>query len=127
MAFLRSFGRRSDVLVYDPHKLSSPQVFLLTTGDVSVLPKLLDAAERYTERPSDEQMAELVLDMTGSKLALQYEPGGMTFVKNRVGSTAKAEAELGFRARVTPREGLRELIEWRKQHKELVARKRRSA
>jgi len=29
MAFLRSF-RRSDVLVYDPHKLSSPQVFLLT-------------------------------------------------------------------------------------------------
>lgn len=32
MAFLRSLGigRRSDVLVYDPHKLSSPQVFLLT-------------------------------------------------------------------------------------------------
>jgi len=30
MAFLRSFGKRSDVLVYDPHKLSSPQVFLLT-------------------------------------------------------------------------------------------------
>ncbi|CDX45572.1 MotA/TolQ/ExbB proton channel family protein [Mesorhizobium sp. WSM4935] len=30
MAFLRSFGRRSDVLVYDPHKLSSPQVFLLS-------------------------------------------------------------------------------------------------
>ena len=32
MAFLRSFGvgKRSDVLMYDPHKLSSPQVFLLT-------------------------------------------------------------------------------------------------
>ena len=32
MAFLKSFGmgRRSDVLLYDPHKLSSPQVFLLT-------------------------------------------------------------------------------------------------
>src|SRR5205085_2955191 len=32
MVFLRSFGmgRRSDVLIYDPHKLSSPQVFLLT-------------------------------------------------------------------------------------------------
>ncbi len=32
MAFLKSFGtgRRSDVLFYDPHKLSSPQVFLLT-------------------------------------------------------------------------------------------------
>ncbi len=32
MALLKSFGigRRSDVLVYDPHKLSSPQVFILT-------------------------------------------------------------------------------------------------
>jgi hypothetical protein len=32
MAFLRSFviGKRSDVLDYDPHKVSSPQVFLLS-------------------------------------------------------------------------------------------------
>jgi aryl-alcohol dehydrogenase-like predicted oxidoreductase len=41
--------------------LANPQVFLLTTGDVDVLPKLLDAAERATERPSDEQMAQLKL------------------------------------------------------------------
>jgi len=41
--------------------LGNPQAFLLTTGDVAVLPKLLDAAERYTTRPSDEQMAELDL------------------------------------------------------------------
>lgn len=32
MTFFKSFGmgKRSDVLMYDPHKLSSPQVFLLT-------------------------------------------------------------------------------------------------
>jgi aryl-alcohol dehydrogenase-like predicted oxidoreductase len=41
--------------------LGNPQVFLLTTGDVDVLPKLLDAAERFSERPSDEQMARLEL------------------------------------------------------------------
>ena len=41
--------------------LSNPQTFLLTTGDVDVLPKLLDAAERAGERPSDEQMAQLEL------------------------------------------------------------------
>jgi len=39
--------------------LADPQVFLLTTGDVDVLPKLLDAAERAGERPSDEQMSRL--------------------------------------------------------------------
>jgi aryl-alcohol dehydrogenase-like predicted oxidoreductase len=41
--------------------LSNPQVFLLTTGDVDVLPKLLDAAERAGERPPDEAMAKLDL------------------------------------------------------------------
>jgi aryl-alcohol dehydrogenase-like predicted oxidoreductase len=39
--------------------LGNPQAFLLTTGDVNVLPKLLDAAERFESRPSDEQMAAL--------------------------------------------------------------------
>src|SRR3954452_9862994 len=39
--------------------LGNPQVFLLTTGDVDVLPKLLDAAERYETRPTEEQMREL--------------------------------------------------------------------
>jgi aryl-alcohol dehydrogenase-like predicted oxidoreductase len=39
--------------------LGRPQAFLLTTGDVEILPLLLDAAERFTERPSDGQMADL--------------------------------------------------------------------
>src|SRR3954452_17649512 len=42
--------------------LGNPQVFLLTTGDVNVLPKLLDAAERFEARPPDEQMARLQLE-----------------------------------------------------------------
>jgi aryl-alcohol dehydrogenase-like predicted oxidoreductase len=39
--------------------LGNPQTFLLTTGDVDVLPKLLDAAERFQSRPSDDDMAAL--------------------------------------------------------------------
>ena len=39
--------------------LGRPEVFLLTTGDVDILPRLLDAAERFEARPSDAQMAEL--------------------------------------------------------------------
>ncbi|MEA2287840.1 MAG: hypothetical protein QOJ21_3883 [Solirubrobacteraceae bacterium] len=39
--------------------LGRPDAFLLTTGDVEILPRLLDAAERFGRRPSDEQMAEL--------------------------------------------------------------------
>ena len=39
--------------------LGRPDAFLLTAGDVELLPRVLDAAERYERRPSDEEMAEL--------------------------------------------------------------------
>ncbi len=39
--------------------LGRPEAFLLTTGDVEILPRLLAAAERYESRPSDEQMRDL--------------------------------------------------------------------
>jgi aryl-alcohol dehydrogenase-like predicted oxidoreductase len=34
-------------------------VFLNTVGDIHILPKVIDAAERFTQRPGDEQMGEL--------------------------------------------------------------------
>jgi aryl-alcohol dehydrogenase-like predicted oxidoreductase len=39
--------------------LGRPGVFLNTVGDITLLPKVLDAASRYGERPADEAMAEL--------------------------------------------------------------------
>jgi aryl-alcohol dehydrogenase-like predicted oxidoreductase len=39
-----------------------PGVFLNTAGDIHVLPKVLDAASRYREAPSDEAMARLVAE-----------------------------------------------------------------
>jgi aryl-alcohol dehydrogenase-like predicted oxidoreductase len=37
--------------------LGNPQVFLNTVGDVELLPKVLDAASRFAERPPDEAVA----------------------------------------------------------------------
>jgi hypothetical protein len=40
--------------------LANPQVFLNTVGDTTLLPKVLDAAERFAgERPSDDELAAL--------------------------------------------------------------------
>src|SRR3954465_5546933 len=39
--------------------LGRPEAFLLTTGDVEILPRLLDASQRFEQRPTDEQMTEL--------------------------------------------------------------------
>ena len=73
------------------------------------------------------ELATLLLELTGSKLAIQYEPAGPTFVKNRVGSTKRAGSDLGFRAATPLREGLRALIEWRLSHKAEVERRRQAA
>ncbi|MBI5565290.1 MAG: aldo/keto reductase [Chloroflexi bacterium] len=42
--------------------LGNPIVFLNTAGDIHVLPKILDAAERFTERPSDQEMDAILTE-----------------------------------------------------------------
>ncbi len=71
-------------------------------------------------RTTIKELAELILEVTGSDLKIHYEPGGQTFVKNRVGCPKKAETELNFKAQVTLREGLEKLVYWRNNHKEEV-------
>jgi UDP-glucose 4-epimerase len=69
---------------------------------------------------SIKDICEILLEETGSSLSIQYEPAGLTFVTNRVGSTAKAERDLGFKTSVPLRDGLRHLIAWRKAHKGMI-------
>jgi len=37
-----------------------PDVFINTAGDLTLLPKVLDAARRFERRPSDEEMAQML-------------------------------------------------------------------
>ena len=76
------------------------------------------------KRTTIKELAELLLDLTGSGLKIKYEPAGLTFVKNRIGCPKKADKEIGFSSTVPLREGLSNLIEWRKTHMEEVERKR---
>jgi UDP-glucose 4-epimerase len=71
-----------------------------------------------------KELAELILEVTESDLQIQYEPSGLTFVKNRVGCPKKASREINFDAKVGLREGLKGLIEWRNSHKEEVEKRR---
>jgi UDP-glucose 4-epimerase len=73
------------------------------------------------------ELAELTLEVTGAGQKIRYEPGGMTFVKNRIGSAVKAEREIDFRARTDLRGGLLRLIEWRNAHKAEVEQRRLAA
>lgn len=48
--------------------LGEGRVFLNTAGDVNLLPKVLDAAARYTERPDAETVAQVMRDLQMSSL-----------------------------------------------------------
>ncbi|MBX3486361.1 MAG: NAD-dependent epimerase/dehydratase family protein [Candidatus Paracaedibacteraceae bacterium] len=75
-------------------------------------------------RTSIKELAEMILDITGSDLSVQYEPAGLTFVKNRIGCPKKAEAEIDFKASISLKDGLKKLIEWRKAHIDQVEMRR---
>ena len=67
-----------------------------------------------------KELTELMLNITGSDLAIKYEAAGETFVTNRVGDPVAAERDLGFTWSVDLESGLRRLIEWRKSHQKQV-------
>jgi UDP-glucose 4-epimerase len=79
-------------------------------------------------RTSLKELAERLIALTGCKQPIRYAPRSQaTLVRNRIGSTKLAKAEIGFDARVSLDDGLRELIAWRKSHIEQVEQRRRKA
>ncbi len=62
---------------------------------------------------SIRELVDLLLELMGTDVEPECRPQEPMFVTNRVGSTEKAERELGFRAEVPLREGLRSVVEWR--------------
>jgi hypothetical protein len=44
------------------------QIFLNTAGDIQLLPKVLDAASRYPEKPNDEDMERMVREKRMTRL-----------------------------------------------------------
>lgn len=71
-----------------------------------------------------KELAELLLNVTGSNQKIHYEPAGQTFVTNRIGDPRKAIEELDFKYEIGLENGLKKLIEWRNSHKELVAKRK---
>lgn len=61
------------------------------------------------------ELTDRLLKLTGSSLKPEYRPQEQMFVTHRVGSKDKAERLLGFRAQIHLDEGLKSVVEWRRQ------------
>jgi UDP-glucose 4-epimerase len=91
-------------------------------GRANVAAMKADAVDRCYNvgtgvRTSLRQLAEMLVDLTGCKLQISYAPRSQaTLVRNRIGDPRRAKADISFEATMDLREGLQELIAWRKAH-----------
>ena len=131
MKILDRIDRGLPPIVYGDGSQSYDFIFVSDVGRANVCALKAEATDyNYNvgsgTRTSIKELCEMILEITGSDLEIQYEPAGQTFVTNRIGSTEKAERDLGFKTQVGLREGLERLIAWRNAHKEAVERRRRA-
>jgi len=129
MKMLDAIERGEPPAIYGDGSQAYDFVYVTDCAAANMCAMQADTVDRFYNvgtgrRTSVKDLAEMVLRMTGSRLQLRYEAGGLTFVKNRIGSPARAREELGFEAKVELEQGLRALIAWRDGHKTEVAQRR---
>jgi UDP-glucose 4-epimerase len=132
MKMLDSIDRGEPLVVYGDGSQAYDFIYVGDCGDANVAAMKADAVDRFYNvgtgiRTTIKELAEKLLEITGSGVGIRYEPEGVTFVKNRIGSTELAEREIGFRAKIDLEEGLRALVEWRAAHMDDVVARRPEA
>ncbi len=132
MKILDNLDKGLPPVVYGDGSQSYDFVYVGDCARANVLAMQSDTTDAFYNvgtgiKTSIKELADLLLELTGSNLQVEYKPGGLTFVKNRVGSPDKAREEIGFTAREELKQGLLKLIDWRRNHKQEVADRRLKA
>jgi len=132
MKMLDAIDRGEPVTLYGDGSQAYDFVYVTDCAAANVCAMKADATDGFYNvgtgvRTSLRELAELVLDITGSDAGIRYEPQGLTFVKNRIGDPTAAARDLGYTAAVGLEQGLGELIAWRRAHLDQVARRRAAA
>lgn len=132
MKMLDNIDRGLAPKVYGDGSQAYDFVYVRDCGVANVCAMKAETVDRFYNvgtgiRTSIKELAEMVLELSGSDLKIEYLPEGQTFVRNRIGSPVRAREEIGFRASMPLREGLAELIRWRADHRAEVDRRRRAA
>lgn len=131
MKMLDNLDKGIAPVVYGDGSQAYDFVYVGDCGRANVCAMKADATDEFYNvgtgvRTSIKELAEMVLKLTGSDLQIQYEPSGMTFVKNRIGCPMKARDQINFDAKVKLEAGLQKLIDWRNSHKAEVAARQKA-
>lgn len=132
MKMLDSIDRGEPLVVFGDGQQAFDFIHVSDCATANILAMQADAQGNFYNvgtgiRTSIKEVAELLLHLTGSDAGIQYEPEGLTFVRNRIGDPRRAREELGFEPSVNLADGLRSLIEWRANHAQAVEARRNRA
>ena len=111
-------------IVYGDGSQSYDFIFVSDVAEANICAMKSEAVDKFYNigsgiKTSIKEVCELLLELTGSDLEIQYEPAGLTFVTNRIGSTTLAENDLKYKFRTELKEGLNRLIKWREEQKSI--------
>ncbi|MGB0681872.1 MAG: NAD-dependent epimerase/dehydratase family protein [Magnetovibrionaceae bacterium] len=132
MKMLDNIDKGEPLTVYGDGSQAYDFVYVGDCAKANVCAMKADVSDRFYNvgtgiRTSVKELAELLLDLTGSDVGIQYQAEGTTFVKNRIGCPKAAREDIGFNADVPLREGMQKLIDWRSAHKQSVDARRAKA
>lgn len=131
MRMLDAIDRGEPLTVFGDGSQAYDFVFVTDCADANVCAMQADTTNRFYNvgggvQTTIKELAEMLLEITGSDVGIRYEPEGLSFVTNRIGSTTRARDEIGFEAGVPLQQGLRQVVQWRSAHKEAVDARRRA-
>jgi UDP-glucose 4-epimerase len=129
MKMLDAIDRGEPLRIYGDGSQAYDFVYVADCAEANLHAMKADVVDRFYNvgvgtRTTIKELAELLLELTGSTQPIEYHAEGTEFVRNRIGSTARARDDLGFEAATSLRDGLRRLIRWRRDHIAEVARRR---
>jgi nucleoside-diphosphate-sugar epimerase len=125
MKILDAIDDKKPPVIYGDGSQAYDFVYVGDCARANVLAMKSGAVDRFYNvgtgvRTSIKELVDMVLELTQFRHAPRYEPGGLTFVKNRIGSPKRAAADLGFTSQIQLRDGLQKLITWRAEQKRRV-------
>jgi UDP-glucose 4-epimerase len=131
MKMLDAIDAERPIPVYGDGSQAYDFVHVRDCADANICAMKADTTDRFYNvgtgvRTSIKELAEMLLEMVGTKVGIEYHPAGLTFVKNRISCPKRAKSEIGFSAKVSLREGLESLVHWRQRDREAVALRRRA-
>jgi len=117
MKVLERIGRAQRPIVFGDGSQTYDFISVADVARANVLAAKADVTDRCYNvgRGIGTMVRDLVgelLRLTGSRLEIEYQPAGQTFVTQRIGSTDSAKRDLGFEAQIDLTQGLQDLIDW---------------